>query len=146
MTRAIVVLGCRVGSMSPSTAAGRRVRAAASAWRDGTWIVASGGRRWGGLAEADAMRAALLTLGIPSALIVRELVSLSTRENALRSARLLELLGATHVCVATCDWHLPRALREFARAGVSASGVAASSPRVGRVSTWTRRLREWGAG
>ncbi|MCC6645067.1 MAG: YdcF family protein [Polyangiaceae bacterium] len=146
MSRAIVVLGCRVGSMSPETAAGRRVSVAAAAWRPGTWIIASGGRRWDGVAEADAMRAALMALGVPGGSIVRELVSLSTRENAARSAALLRALGVGEVQVATCDWHLPRALRELARAGVRASGLPAKAPVVAPVRAWLRALREWGAG
>lgn len=146
MTRAIVVLGCRVGSMEPSTAAGRRVAAAASAWREGTWVVASGGRRWSGVAEAEAMRDALVRLGVPREQVLRELVSLSTRENAARSAALLGRLRATEVVVATCDWHVPRALREFARVGVTATAVPAPSPPAPIARAWLRSLREWGAG
>lgn len=92
------------------------------------------------------MAIGLVARGVPRGAIVRELVSLSTRENAVRSATLLAALGATEVVVATCDWHLPRALREFARAGVVAAGAPAPSPRVSLVRGWLRAAREWGAG
>ena len=87
----------------------------------------------------------LVARGVPRDAVVRELVSLSTRENAQRSARLLQLLDARHVLVATCDWHLPRALSAFAAAGITAVGVPAPSPPVSRVRALLRSLREWAA-
>src|SRR5580698_5581707 len=49
-------------------------------------LIASGGRSWGGVVEADAMAEALVALGVPVDVIVRERASLTTRDNARYSA------------------------------------------------------------
>jgi uncharacterized SAM-binding protein YcdF (DUF218 family) len=125
----IAVLGCRVrwlGAPTPTRilagAAGRRVEAAAQVYtqaskdpRRGVVVVTSGGCRWEGVAEAGAMKDALVARGVPPTALVRELCSLSTRENARFSLPLLRDRGVTAVVVVTCDWHLPRALGHFRR-------------------------------
>lgn len=130
---ALVVLGCRVvtrGARGLEGAAGRRARAAADAFHDGLapLVVASGGRVWDGLLEADALAAALEDAGVPAAAIVRERCSFSTLENARFTARLLTRRGARSVGVVTCAWHLPRALRAFRAQGVACDGVPAHVP------------------
>lgn len=126
---AVVVLGCRVGS----AAAAHRVRAGAEALHvlRGELVVASGGRAWGGVVEADAMARALEAEGVRPGAIVREGCSLSTRENAAYSARALARRGAYRAVVVTCAWHLPRALRAFRAAGVTADGWPAHGPAPG---------------
>jgi len=103
-------------------------------------VVASGGRRWHGVVEADAMRSELVRAGVPAEAIVRERCSLSTRENARFSAALLGRRGIQRVTVVTCDWHLPRALAAFRRAGLEVEGFAAPSVTV----PWRRRVVRWG--
>lgn len=139
---AIVILACRVGPggyLSP--AAHRRIRRGADAFADrvATRIVVSGGRRWGGVAEAEAFAASLVDQGVPEQAIDRELWSLSTCENARYTARLLHARGQGRVALVTCDWHMPRALASFALAGLQPLALPALAP-PGR--TRRSRLRE----
>jgi uncharacterized SAM-binding protein YcdF (DUF218 family) len=145
MTHAIVLLGCRIEAGGrPGAAAQRRADAAARAWHDGVakLVVASGGRRWREISEAEALAEALVGAGVAPDAIVRELCSLSTRENALYSARILRARGARRVAVVTCDWHLPRALVCFRAAGLDAIGIPAQSPPAGLATRARRALGE----
>jgi hypothetical protein len=140
-------------------ALGRRVARAARLFADeaarfgagpgvGPLVVASGGRAWrnahadargpeGPLeVEADAMRRALVRLGVPKEVVVTERASRNTRDNARFSAMLLRRRGVSRVCVVTCSWHLPRALALFEAEGLAARGVGA--PDVG--TSWSRVL------
>jgi uncharacterized SAM-binding protein YcdF (DUF218 family) len=137
---AIVLLGCRNGS----SAALRRSATAARAWHErvGQFVLVSGGRRWSGLAEAEALTRQLEALGVEPSAIVPELCSLSTRENAYYSARILRARGATQAAIVTCDWHLPRAIHCFRAAGVDAFGIAAISPPRAFLSRWRRYVVE----
>ncbi|HTQ41222.1 MAG TPA: ElyC/SanA/YdcF family protein [Polyangiaceae bacterium] len=113
-------------------------------------VVASGGRRWHGVIEADAMRAELVRAGVPAETIVCERCSLSTRENARFTAALLRRRGMRRALVVTCDWHLPRALAAFRRTGLEVEGFAAPSvaiPLRRRVVRWGReRVLAWAVG
>jgi uncharacterized SAM-binding protein YcdF (DUF218 family) len=150
---AIVVLGCRAtlgpdGHLGPGVLA-RRVAAASRLYavraaRVGV-VVASGGRRWDEVVEADAIARDLTRDGVPPSLIVRERCSLSTWDNARFVAEALARrgmpLGMPRALVVTCDWHMPRALALFARAGVEAhAGAVALDPD----SSPRRRLWRWG--
>lgn len=140
-----MLLGCRVGKGDwLSAAAERRVERAARAFHEGLapLVVASGGRRWDGVSEAEVLAHALERRGVPAAAIVPELLSLSTAENAYFSAELLRQRGITRVGVVSCDWHLPRALACFARAGLDATGIAAPAPPVALTRHAWRSLRE----
>ena len=120
---AIVVLGCAIRSTgAPSAALARRIALAhqAFAHRVAPRVIASGGRRWGDHVEAVVIAQQLVALGVPEAAIVMELCSLSTRENCWYTAELLHTLGAHRALIATCAWHLPRALGNFERLGVTA--------------------------
>jgi uncharacterized SAM-binding protein YcdF (DUF218 family) len=139
---AVCVLGCRIGS----EALGRRVRAAAEAWRAlsghvGGKVVACGGRRWDGIAEADAMARLLHDDGVPDAKIVRESRSLDTFENASEAAK---ICADKPVILVTCEWHLPRARLLFERAGivvVRGIGVPPPDPGLWKRAWW--HAREW---
>jgi uncharacterized SAM-binding protein YcdF (DUF218 family) len=147
---AIVVLGCRVlPSGRPTTAAARRAAKAAEAYLEGIapHVIASGGRRWGALIEADMLRRELLRAGVPDSAVTRELWSLTTHENAIFSAELLRRLGAERVAVVTCEWHVGRAIANFRAAGVDAwplpsagirRGIMGRAYRLGheRICTW----------
>ena len=88
---AVCVLGCRVGGR----AFARRARGAAEAFKDEmargrpAFVVASGGTRWDGVVEADALAALLEQDGVPTEKIVRERASRDTYENAVEVAKLV---------------------------------------------------------
>jgi uncharacterized SAM-binding protein YcdF (DUF218 family) len=151
---AIVVLGCRVrveasGRLCPGPLAWR-LDAAALAYAEYSGasapgigppaVVASGGRRWKGLVEADVMARELALRGVPASAIARERSSLSTGGNARFTARLLAEGGVTRAVVVTCAWHVPRAVALFRRAGIRAYGVGSREP-----ATPTIRQRLWRA-
>jgi cyclophilin family peptidyl-prolyl cis-trans isomerase len=127
----------RPGALARRLATAAEVFTAAGA---GALVVASGGRAWAGVVEADAMRRELALLGVPEAALACERSSLSTRENARYSADVLKRRGTIEATVVTCDWHLARALRAFERAGISATGAPAPSG----LAPWRRRLWRWG--
>ncbi len=142
---AIVVLGCRVHEHGvPSAAALRRARRAALAWHDSQTgiVIASGGRRWRGTSEADALFEALLKLGVPERVIVRELWSLSTVENAWYSTELLRAAGLERPLIVTCDWHMPRALACFEHAGIAGVALAVTTEAPGVVARAARSALE----
>jgi uncharacterized SAM-binding protein YcdF (DUF218 family) len=145
----IVVLGCRVHlGGRPSGAARRRAERAALAWQElrPTCVIASGGRRWNGIAEADVLLSTLVARGVPRAAVVRELCSLSTLENAWYSAELMRAAGLLRPAIVTCDWHMPRAIACFERLGFEPTQVPALAP-LGKASLAARhvleRARRW---
>lgn len=144
---ALVILGCRVSEAPLSGAALRRVERAVSAYRDGlaSLVAVSGGQRWNGVVEADALAGALVERGVPREAILLERESATTHENATLTARLLFALNQRVVGVVTCDWHLRRALYCFRRAGFDAIGLGAPSPPVTPGRRLLRTLREQGA-
>jgi uncharacterized SAM-binding protein YcdF (DUF218 family) len=81
-------------------------------------VVASGGRAWDGEMEADAMARALVALGVPSGVVVRERTSLHTRDNALFTAGICGRRGIGRVTIVTCGWHLARARMLFESEGL----------------------------
>ncbi len=102
--------------------------------------MATGGRVWQGVVEADALADELARLGVPANTIVRERRSATTRQNAARSARILRELGADRVILATCDWHMPRAIALFVAQGFVVEAAAAASP----PASLARRAWRWG--
>ncbi|MGD0530424.1 MAG: YdcF family protein, partial [Polyangiaceae bacterium] len=145
--RALVVLGCRVSPGAGGRlegALGRRVEAAAAEYaRRGEGagvVVASGGRRWAGVVEADAMARELARRGVPPGVIVRERCSLSTRDNARFAVAALERRGIARATVVTCAWHLPRAVALFRRAGMVVDGLPAPPGD----APWRKRFWRWG--
>lgn len=116
-------------------------------------VLACGGRRWGGVAEANEIARLLQENGVPSAKILLERESHDTFENASEAAKILgdkpgTKLGDWGVILVSCTWHLPRARLLFERAGIHVlRTVGAAPPRPGllrrvwwygreRVSTW----------
>lgn len=132
LPRVVVVLGCRVGRDNVlSAAAQRRVERAAELWHEShaELVVASGGKRWQGVAEAEAMSHQLQQLGVPQEKLAQELESHTTRENAICTRRLLQRLEVdARIALVTCDFHQRRALALFRGVGFDAEGHAARSP------------------
>ncbi len=98
----IVALGCRIVDGVPGQALSRRVELAARAYRErvAPTVVVSGGRTWGGMGEATAMRALLVRLGVPECDVQTELGSQTTRENAVFTARWMRAHGHRAVLIA----------------------------------------------
>lgn len=143
--KALVVLGCRIawtGNGRLAGAGGRRVRAAAETFHQEkcTLLVASGGRAWNGVVEADAMRDALVRLGVPTACVLCERCSLTTRGNAQFTSALLSRMGIDRALLVTCDWHMSRARALFLGYGLAVEVAPAVSP---PARAWTRAWR-WG--
>jgi uncharacterized SAM-binding protein YcdF (DUF218 family) len=120
---AIVVLGCaiREGGV-PSPALARRIQLGARLFHHGaaSRVIASGGRRWGEHVEALVIERGLREAGVTETAVVLELCSLTTLENGCYTAELLRVLGGSRALVATCSWHMPRALENFRRWGIDA--------------------------
>jgi uncharacterized SAM-binding protein YcdF (DUF218 family) len=126
-----------------SPAASRRVLRAAAAYRkfSPAIVIASGGRRWHGVSEADALARALTDALVPEEAIVRELCSLTTLENACYSAEILRASRVRRTGVVTCDWHMDRALAAFDRVGIDAIALPAVAP-LGGASRLARNAAE----
>jgi len=119
----IAVLGCAVRpGGQPSAALRRRCALAARLYRQGAApvVIATGGRAWGQHIEAVVMKQTLIAEGVAEGDVLMELCSLNTFENGHYTAELLQRRGMRSALVATCAWHLPRALRNFRRFGVHA--------------------------
>jgi cyclophilin family peptidyl-prolyl cis-trans isomerase len=120
-----------------------RIEAAAHAFAERghkqTIVIASGGREWGGLIEADVIARELERHGVPPLAIVPERRSLTTRDNARFTAVALAQRGIVGVGVVTSAWHLPRAMALFRRRGVRVEGIAADE----WDSRWSKRLWRW---
>jgi uncharacterized SAM-binding protein YcdF (DUF218 family) len=144
---ALVLLGCRVEPASLPGPAERRVERAARAFHDGLapLVVVSGGRRWHGALEAERLAAALVARGVPESALLREEQSRNTLENARCTRALLALAGRTRIGLVSCDWHLPRALWIFRRAGFEVEPLPAPSPPVPLHRRALRSFRENGA-
>ena len=138
---AIAVLGCRVrDDGAPSAPLFRRIALGARLFAAGTAprVIVSGGRRWGAHVEAAVMRDGLLRAGVPEEAIAMELCSLSTAENCLYVSRWLADRGLSQIVVASCGWHVPRALAGFRRLGVEASGPPPGWCEAPEPSPWLR--------
>lgn len=149
-----MVLGCgvRVDRQGRLTGAlARRIEAAAQAYARGrephAVVIASGGRRWAGVVEADAMARELVRRGVPEHAVVRERCSLSTRQNARFAAEVLSRRGIARATVVTCAWHAPRAASLFRMHGLSVDVVPvapAPAPLRRRFWRWGReRVLSW---
>jgi uncharacterized SAM-binding protein YcdF (DUF218 family) len=95
------------------------------------WIVSSGGVGKSDVyrePSAVTMRNALVKLGIPESMIVLEMASLSTHDEAVIIARMLRSLGVTRSVLVTSDIHMRRALGAFRVAGVSVVPAIAPDP------------------
>ena len=96
-----------------------RTTYASAAFREGGFkdVLVSGGAIRSTVPVSKAMAAFLKFQGVPATAIHLETESRSTRENALYSAQLLKRLSG-HKVLLTSDFHVFRARRAFAKAGV----------------------------
>lgn len=146
---ALVVLSSSVGSpvagdtplerLDPAGTA--RTIGAARVWRRlRTGAVIVTGRAPGDDADATvrAMADLLVMHGVPRERVLLEPWALNTRQNALHSVRMGRRQGYTRYLVVTSALHMPRAMREFRRAGVVATAVPVNhlGGHIGGVSDW----------
>ncbi|MGA2277125.1 MAG: YdcF family protein [Terracidiphilus sp.] len=95
-----------------------RARQALYAWQNGgfkTILICGAGD--------PGIRNYLIAVGIPGSAIVTEPRSVSTRENAIETARLLPFIPGRKVLL-TSDYHIFRALRVFRKLGIDAAPMA----------------------
>lgn len=102
--------------------------------------------------ESEAVRDLMIRWGVPATRITAETGSASTRENA-RNARAHDIPAGAWLI--TSGWHMPRALAEFACAGLVLrpypvelagalpSGLFAWLPSADALSHASRMLKEW---
>ncbi len=141
---AIVVVGAPLAASGGLSSVGEeRVRAGVDLWRRGLapLLCMSGGGpgriRDGAAREADVMAARARELGVPETALRVERDSLSTADNARRSAALLAADGCHRVWLVSQPFHTRRARLWFRRAGFEAlawyddDSVQFSRPRSG---------------
>lgn len=138
-----IVLGAAVWpGGAPSPALRRRAERAAELWHSGkvAGLVASGGVGRNPPSEAAVIRNVVIGLGVPDSAVVLEEHSHNTLENIQFSKELLPP-EATAVIVSD-GWHLPRARRIAAQAGLTATTAAARAPNRRRLRQIRAVLRE----
>jgi uncharacterized SAM-binding protein YcdF (DUF218 family) len=83
-------------------------------------VIVSGGvtDREGTLSEGDAIRAAVIALGVPTDRIIVESESTNTREEAVILKRLLAQRGIERFVIVTSPLHMGRSLATFAAEGL----------------------------
>jgi uncharacterized SAM-binding protein YcdF (DUF218 family) len=91
--------------------------------------------------EAALMRERAVELGVPRDAVLLEHTALTTRENALFSAKLMRDHGLRTALLVTQPYHRRRAVAAFRRAGVDARALAFESQR----SNARAVVREYGA-
>ncbi len=138
---ALVVLGCKVHEGAPSAALERRLVRALQSKCAAPLVVMSGGKTWAGDSEAEVMaawwRTSESTGDSTSAVeLLLESGSLTTRQNALYTARLLRPRSVRRIGLVTCDYHMWRAGWLFRSQGFLVVPLAARVER-----TWAERTR-----
>jgi uncharacterized SAM-binding protein YcdF (DUF218 family) len=122
-------------------------------------IVAAGNQPWAepGPPEAQLITDLLVESGIPRALILAEGESRNTRENAVNSQRLIELLACETTLLVTSAAHMPRSVAAFEQVGVEVFPVSVDVrvieasrysvfdflPHAGALAMTTDAMREW---
>ena len=126
--RTLIVLGCKVNGMTPSTMLSRRLDVAAEILlKDSSLhcIVSGGQGEDEGCTESSAMRQYLLNKGVADSQIIEENQATSTRENIELSRRLIDDRGLSRqVIICTDFYHQYRAQVYADRMGLDS--VAAS--------------------
>lgn len=122
-------------------------------------IVAAGNQPWAapGPPESDLIAELLVEWGVPRVAILSEGESRNTRENALNSKRLIELLACDSTLLVTSAAHMPRSVAAFEKVGVEVFPVSTDVrvvgaskftmfdflPHAGALSMTTDAMREW---
>jgi SanA protein len=129
--QAALVLGAGLNADgSPSVMLMDRLRAAATLYRAGKVekVLASGDHGTVGYDEVNAMRRALIGLGVAERDVFTDHAGFATLDSVVRARRVFNVHSAV---IVTQGFHLPRALWLARRAGLEAHGLAADG-RYGR--------------
>jgi uncharacterized SAM-binding protein YcdF (DUF218 family) len=126
---AIIALGAEVRGTEPSPALRERCDMALHLYQQGyaKHLILSGGHGNGEISEAECMRRYLEQNGVPSAALLLEDHSASTRENLQNSKVILDEHGFQTAIIATHRFHQKRAHLLAEQIGLSASGYAETS-------------------
>lgn len=89
-------------------------------------IIVTGGNPQNGISEAEAMRAWLISKGLPTSRINVESRAGSTVQNALFSTKMLRDVGADSAVLVTSPNHIRRAVADFIVAGTRVVGATTS--------------------
>ena len=105
----------------------RRSYAAFQVWRKApAAIVLTGGNSYGGRdTDAEAMADFLNSMGIHRDFLILEREGRTTLENAENTAKMVKTRRWNAPCLITSAYHLPRAIRSFAKFGVRATPIPA---------------------
>jgi uncharacterized SAM-binding protein YcdF (DUF218 family) len=87
-----------------------------------------------GHGDCESNKAELVQAGVPKAAIQTECDSLTTRENALNSIKLLRKQGAKRVILVTSWYHSRRALKTFQKFAPEITFISLPAPR--RPTAW----------
>lgn len=145
---AIVVLGAAVRpDGQPSLSLRQRVERGVELYHAGVapFLVMSGGMGAYPPAEADAMAALAVRLGVPDDAIVREARSTSTLENAAFVRAIAESFGWRRIVVVSDTYHLARARWMFRDHGFDVQTACASDAAYRRTTLTFMQAREIGA-
>lgn len=142
-----LVFGAEVlPSKAPSDFLRARLDVAYDLWRSGKVkaILVSGDNGDVHYNEPDAMRAYLLTKGVPDVKVVADYAGFDTYDSCVRAVR---IFGVTSATLVTQSYHLPRALATCRTIGLDAVGVGDDSVKAASAGTWRNgALREIPAG
>lgn len=142
---AVIVLGCQVRGEEPSLMLQRRLDAALEVLdkNPSALCVVSGGQGSGeDISEAEAMKRYLAERGVSPERIILEDRSVSTRENIVFSAELLQERGLSRAVIATNEFHQFRAGIYAKRNGLTAGHHSGRTP-LYNLLNYT--VREWAA-
>ncbi len=123
---AIVVLGAPLRPDGKLSLAGReRVDEGVRLWKEGLApLLAFSGGAAHSAAEAPAMAAAAIALGVPESQIIVEDQSSTTAQNALFTSEKLRTQGVRSVRIVSQPFHLRRGRRLFRKQGLDAHATA----------------------
>ncbi|PCO05472.1 YdcF family protein [Microbulbifer flavimaris] len=92
-------------------------------------VLVSGGRVYAGERDSEAqLMAAVMKERLQRPVTWQENCSRTTAENAVNSAAILHDSGVESIVLVTHWWHMPRAARVFARAGLQVQPLAVGAP------------------
>ncbi|MDY5348254.1 MAG: YdcF family protein [Candidatus Ventricola sp.] len=126
----IIVLGAQVKEDgTPSEALRRRMAAALEVYQEKPQTIIVCGAQGSNepRAEGDVMRDWLIAQGVREEDVVAETASFNTRQNLEYAKAIMEHRGLSRALIVTSDYHVARALRLCAQAGIEATGKGSPS-------------------